>query len=340
VRLVARLLLASTFVFAVSFAAPGVARAQAEEEEEDDEWELDDDWMEDESGGDESGGDESGGDESGGDESGGDESGGDETGGDESAGDETGGDESGGDESGGDETGGDESGGDESGGEETRGDETPGGGAAPEPPASGAADPAGPDRERTPPGTYRAMWAEHEADAEEPGPVYTADDPQLRMKQGIERLLGIHVVHPPWRHVSEQVEISGSRVSVRYWYSIAQDASVVMCDALRWLSKGRNQWAEGVAGVFEEYEDVEQVTLYFINVERRRKGQVPGARDYRPYLTATVVRDGLDALSAAEVEEVFSSGGSCADYLRKHLKRFDFRSHYYERELRRGVEGR
>lgn len=305
-------LLTALLVCSAALASPLVVRAQAGEEDE--EWDIDDDWM-----------------DEGEEQSGGQESGGEEPGGEESSGEESGGEEPGGEESGGE-----ESGGEASGGGAPRDEETP-----PEVPKAAPAAPPAPsgDRERTPPGDYRALWAAHEVDAAEPSEFLRSGDPQYKMKQAIERLLGIHVVHPPWRHVSEQVEIAGSSVTVSYWYSISQDPAVVMCDALRWLSHGRNQWSEGVPGVFEEYEDVEQLTLHFINVERRRKGQVPGARDFRRYLSATVVRDGLDALAPAEVQEVITSGGSCDEYLRKHLKRFDFQTLYYERELRRGVEG-
>jgi hypothetical protein len=174
------------------------------------------------------------------------------------------------------------------------------------------------------------------ADLPEPAPFYPASDPARATKLTVERLLGLYFVNPPWRHASEGVEILGREIKVHYWRSIAGDAEGVACDALRWLSSGRHQWASGAAGVFDELEGVERITLLFVNVERRRKGQVPGARDFRRYLQATVQRAKVAAIAPDAVAEVLDSG-KCSEFLRKNLEYFFFDGYYFDRELARGL---
>ena len=185
----------------------------------------------------------------------------------------------------------------------------------------------------------QASRAHEEVDVPDPEPFYPENEPQLEVKVLVERALGIYFVHPPWRHVSERAEVVGREIRVHYWYSISSDPEAVACDALRWLSSGRHQWSGGAADLFDELEGAERLTLAFVNVERRRKGRMPGRKDFKRYLTATVHKDGVDAISPAAVEDILSAG-VCTEFMKRTLDAFRFDSFYYERELRRGLAGR
>lgn len=178
-----------------------------------------------------------------------------------------------------------------------------------------------------------------EVDIPPPAPFYPEDEPGLEDKLLVERLLGVHLVHPPWRHASERVDFTGNEVRVSYWYSIGAEPEAVACDALRWLSTGRNQWAGGAAELFEEMSAVTRLTLAFVNVQRRQKGQVPGSSDSYRYLLATISPDRVGEISPSSVEEPLASG-KCLAFMKEKLDSFTFDSAYYEKELLRGLEGK
>jgi len=73
-------------------------------------------------------------------------------------------------------------------------------------------------------------------------------------------------------------------------------------------------------------------------VQKRTKGEVAGAKDYRRYLLATITPARINDIAGSMREDPLAAG-RCPEFLQATLEAYSFDAAYYERIQLKGLGG-
>ena len=152
------------------------------------------------------------------------------------------------------------------------------------------------------------------------------NDPDADAKRRIEQLMGTYLIHPRRRHTAERVVITHrrgqSQVRVHCWRALgAAGGSTTEADlvelATRWLLFGRTRAAQGAPAVLREMPAVSEVTLVFLEIERKetRRGRRERKRQYLAVRLRRAAFEGMDL----GVLKACLERDRCADEATTHL---------------------
>ncbi len=156
------------------------------------------------------------------------------------------------------------------------------------------------------------------------------EDPLFETKLRLERHLGVYLIRYPQRDESERVEINKRDVDASIWVSIgSREENDLACKMVRWLVFGRTTWARGARGVFSDFQDLNALTLRFVNVRLRdnKRGRVK--KQVHEVMEATLTRRDFEKLKLEEVQDDLNQE-RCVDAARKHLSRYVFHTKYFD----------
>ena len=129
---------------------------------------------------------------------------------------------------------------------------------------------------------------------------FYAQDVNRDLKLSIEEMIGLYLVDPPRRHLSEYTHLSSKHLHFHLWYPIANKSiQTLWSTAATWLILGRTQYATGAQGLFSELPSIQRITLSFHEVQRSKKNKRRKARQVdviHPYMQVSIIRSDFEKL--------------------------------------------
>lgn len=142
--------------------------------------------------------------------------------------------------------------------------------------------------------------------------AFYAGESDAALKVKIEEMMGVYQVLPPMRHPSEKVAVKDGRVQLNLWHPVGSLSDTeLVTRAVQWFVFGRNQYSQGVRGIFSERADIQDVLLVFHEVIRPdQKGRRQSAEGdkVRPFLAIRLSRKRFERLPIDRIRACVDAG--------------------------------